>query len=390
VDTSVKHVRGALPAASRDRSTRRGLTYFVVAAVLYGSTFAAIGLASSWAVRLLSLAANGLSIGVLFIVGHDACHGSLTPKSTLNRWLARIALLPSLHPMAAWEYSHNALHHGWTNLRGKDPVYCPRTLADFRTLSPARQRIERLYRSWIGLLPLYLASIWWPLEMRPSAEHRRHIDKRGTFVFDRGCVLAFPALQALVLVLTLRIHADVLAWERVAVIALGVCVPFLLFTWLIGFATFQHHTHPRVLWYADESEWSYFRSQVQGTVHVEFPRWVELMLNNIMEHTAHHVDTRVPLYNLTDAQDALEEAFGEENVITERFSLRGMTETFRTCQLYDYERHQWLSFDGSPTTEARCLDDEAASAPTPTSSLTSIDSLQDHPYGGVLHGVDSP
>src|SRR4029079_17404395 len=78
------------------------------------------------------------------------------------------------------------------------------------------------------------------------------------------------------------------AGELAAVAALGVAVPFLAFTWLMGFATFQHHTHPRVLWYDDESEWSYFRSQVQGTVHVEFPRWVELLLHNIMEHTAHH------------------------------------------------------------------------------------------------------
>ena len=74
------------------------------------------------------------------------------------------------------------------------------------------------------------------------------------------------------------------------------------------------------------------------------------MLHNIMEHTAHHVDTRVPLYHLTNAQSAIEHAFGEENVITEPFTFAGMTRTFQTCQLYSYETHQWLSFDGVPTT----------------------------------------
>jgi omega-6 fatty acid desaturase (delta-12 desaturase) len=78
-------------------------------------------------------------------------------------------------------------------------------------------------------------------------------------------------------------------------------------------------------------------------------------LHNIMEHTAHHVDTRIPLYNLTAAQAGVEEAFGAENVISERFSLAGMARTFRTCQLYDFEKHQWLSFDGRPTTESRVL-----------------------------------
>ena len=352
---SVKAVRGVLPAESRDRSLVVGLSYFAAAAIVYSATFAAIGLVAGWSARVGWSLVNGLTVGILFIVGHDACHGSLTPDGALNKWLGRIAFLPSLHPFAAWEYSHNALHHGWTNLRGKDPVYAPRTLAEFRALPRWRQRMERLYRSWPGLLPLYLLTIWWPLEIAPDVEHRSHIDKRGTFVFDRALVFAFPVLQAAVLgtvVSHQHLASPGTAW---ATVALALIAPFLAFSWLIAFATFQHHTHPLVLWYDDENEWNYFRSQVQGTVHVEFPRWVELLLNNIMEHTAHHVDTRVPLYNLTAAQDALEEAFGAENVITERFSFKGMSRTFRACQLYDYGLHRWLTFDGVPTTDARYL-----------------------------------
>ena len=368
---SVKTVRGVLPAESRERSLGIGLAYFATAALLYSVSFVAIGLAGSWLVRIGLSLANGLVVGIFFIVGHDACHGSLTPSSTLNRWLGRIAFLPSLHPFAAWEYSHNALHHGWTNLRGKDPVYAPRTLAEFRALPRWRQRLERLYRSWPGLLPLYVLTIWWPLEIDPSAEHRSHIDKRGTFAFDRALVIAFPLLQALVLA-TLMSHRELASpWVASATVALAVIVPFLTFSALIGFATFQHHTHPRVLWYDDEREWNYFRSQVRGTVHVEFPRWVELLLNNIMEHTAHHVDTRVPLYNLTSAQDAIEEAFGEENVITERFSLSGLSRTLRVCQLYDYEQHCWMSFDGVPTTDARRLESELGPASTRESDCRS-------------------
>jgi omega-6 fatty acid desaturase (delta-12 desaturase) len=128
----------------------------------------------------------------------------------------------------------------------------------------------------------------------------------------------------------------------------------------MGFATFQHHTHPRVIWYAEESEWSFYRSQVEGTVHVVFPRWLELLLHNIMEHTAHHIDTRVPLYRLNDAQRAVENAFGAERVITERFTFAGMSRVFRCCRLYDYETHQWLDFDGRPTTARRELRSEVS------------------------------
>jgi omega-6 fatty acid desaturase (delta-12 desaturase) len=228
------------------------------------------------------------------------------------------------------------------------------TIEEFRALSPLRRRIERLHRSWAGLLPLYLIRIWWTLEISPSRRHREHIDKRGTFQFDRALVAAFAVCQ-LALIALVRLGSGDPWWSvGMSVFVVGLA-PFLTFAWLMAFATFQHHTHPRTLWYDDEREWNFFRAQVQGTVHVEFPRWIELMLNNIMEHTAHHVDPKVPLYRLTNAQDALEATFGEENVIRERFSFAGMSATLATCQLYDYDEHRWLSFDGVPTTPSRRL-----------------------------------
>jgi omega-6 fatty acid desaturase (delta-12 desaturase) len=206
-------------------------------------------------------------------------------------------------------------------------------------------------------------TIWWPLEINPKGEHRRRIDKRQTYVFDRRLVGAFVAIETALLVATHlpAVRAGSLSIGAAAVrIGFVVIFPFLTFAWLMGCATFQHHTHPRVIWYATEKEWSFFRSQVEGTVHVVFPRWIELLLHNIMEHTAHHVDTRIPLYHLNDAQHAVEEAFGTERVITEQFSFAGMSRVFRDCQLYDYDAHRWLTFAGTPTTTPRELAVEAS------------------------------
>ncbi|AHG89067.1 fatty acid desaturase [Gemmatirosa kalamazoonensis] len=357
-DHSVKQVRDTLPHDARERSAAAGVACFVVSALGWMATAAWMALAPTWWMRVLLAVANGLAAGVLFVVGHDACHGSLTPNARLNAWLGRAAFLPSLHPFVAWAHSHNALHHGWTNLRGKDPVYAPLTLEEYRALGPWRRTLERAYRSWYGVGLLYVLEIWWPLEMRPSAEHRAHIDRRGSFAADRALVLAFVALHAAALAALARWGGAPLG-AACGIAVLGLVVPFAAFAWLMGFATFQHHTHPRVLWYDDEREWSYFRSQVQGTVHVEFPAWADALLHHIMDHTAHHVDTRVPLYRLKDAQRAVEAAFGEANVITERFTLAGTRRTFRTCQLYDYRAHRWLTFDGVPTTAERRLDEEA-------------------------------
>jgi omega-6 fatty acid desaturase (delta-12 desaturase) len=244
----VKAVRDALPATSRERSLKLGLAYFSVSLVVYAVSFVAIALVPHWWQRVVVAIANGLAVGILFIVGHDACHGSLTPNSTLNGWLGRIAFLPSLHPYAAWEYSHNALHHGWTNLKGKDPVYCPRSVDEFRRLSKRRQWFERFFRSWAGLLPLYLVRNLVAARNSPDAEHRRHIDKRGTFAFDRGLVLAFPFFQLAILSLCVRAAGTASGIAALGVCAIGIVVPFLAFNWLIGFATFQpSHTSARYL-----------------------------------------------------------------------------------------------------------------------------------------------
>jgi hypothetical protein len=50
-----------------------------------------------------------------------------------------------------------------------------------------------------------------------------------------------------------------------------------------------------------------------------------------------------------EAQLRLDERLGPAAVVS-RFGLRWLLDTTRRCKLYDWERHQWLAFDGTPTT----------------------------------------
>jgi omega-6 fatty acid desaturase (delta-12 desaturase) len=136
----------------------------------------------------------------------------------------------------------------------------------------------------------------------------------------------------------------------IALVMLGIILPFLGWNWLMGFVVFQHHTHPKVPWYGNEDDWTFYAGQVQSVVHVELPRPIELILHNIMEHTAHHVDPRIPLYNLEDAQKKLEEAY-EADLVVFPFTVGGYFKTLRACRLFDYENFRWLDWDGTPTTE---------------------------------------
>ena len=79
-----------------------------------------------------------------------------------------------------------------------------------------------------------------------------------------------------------------------AIVAAVVVLPWWIFHVMFSVVTFLHHTHPRVPWFRTKQRVTYFAGQVQATVHVELPTWVELLLHNITVHGAHHVDPRIP------------------------------------------------------------------------------------------------
>jgi omega-6 fatty acid desaturase (delta-12 desaturase) len=74
------------------------------------------------------------------------------------------------------------------------------------------------------------------------------------------------------------------------------------------------------------------------------------MTHNIMQHTAHHLHPRIPLYQLPKAEKALAEALGER-FISDRFTIPWFLRTMGDCKLYDYEQHQWLDFKGNASSK---------------------------------------
>src|SRR5262249_37072964 len=125
--------------------------------------------------------------------------------------------------------------------------------------------------------------------------------------------------------------------------------PWTAWIWFMGFTSFIQHTHPRMAWYDNEAEWSFYHVQLRSTAHVVFPWPIERMLHNIMDHPAHHLDPTIPLYELPRSQRLLEETCPEHAVVV-RWTLGEYLRTCAACKLYDFRHHRWLDFNGAPTT----------------------------------------
>ena len=143
---------------------------------------ASLFVVDSWWVKVFASLVAALWIARLFVIGHDACHGSYTPNKTLNKWIGRIAFLPSLTPFSLWEIGHNLAHHGFTNLKGRDYVWTPYSPSEFANLSWVRRALERIYRSGFGQGVYYMIEMWWKKLFFPG---RKHVTtRRLSYTFD--------------------------------------------------------------------------------------------------------------------------------------------------------------------------------------------------------------
>lgn len=339
---SAQQIRATMPDETRESSYLTGLSMALPGIAVYVLSIVAIVATPIWAWPPLILLAT-VGITMMFVVSHDAAHDSLTPSRTLNRFLARVLFLPSWHSCSGWVHAHNHVHHGWTNYQPKDYVWSPMSLDQYNRLSTLGKWWVRLCRSWPGYGFYYGVDVLLKkiLVIQPEMKQPR---MRRIWMLDNLLVLVVTVGQAVGTVYAARALGIT---THPALLILGTQVlPGMLAQWIVGFLTYLHHTHPSIPWFDDLDEWTFYMGQVRGTTHISFPRWIDKLLFNIMEHTAHHVDQRIPLYNLEQAQSALELA---HDPVHFKFGYRNLLYTQRVCQLYDFREHCWLSYSGEQT-----------------------------------------
>jgi len=161
-----------------ERVTWRAMALLLLDYAVWAALLAGTVLFESWWAKLLCAVAMGFTIGRLFIIGHDACHQSLTPHRGLNKWVGRIAFLPSLTTFSLWDIGHNVVHHGYTNLKGFDFVWAPLTREEFAKLSFAGRLLDRAYRSGWAPGLYYMIEIWWKKMVFPSAKEMPYLHQR--------------------------------------------------------------------------------------------------------------------------------------------------------------------------------------------------------------------
>jgi len=347
-DPSTTTSRKALLIAFENSGYLQPWMAFIIDVALFAGGLALVLIDASIWLKFLGSMMVTVGIVRLFLIGHDACHGSFFKSSLLNDIVGRIAFLPSMTAFSLWDVGHNVAHHGFNNLKGRDQVWAPFSKEEFDALPGYRRVLERIYRSGVGWGLYYLLELWW--KKLYFATKRQIGASRAKYHWDSALVtLAMVAWIALVAVVARSTEQNF--W---LLLALGVLIPFALWNVIMGFVVFVHHTHPAIAWFQKRHEWQKYRAYLTATVQVRLPFGIDRVMHNIMEHNAHHLNPRIPMYSLRRAQAVLTERFTDQFQVY-RMNWQTYRECVRSCKLYDFANHAWLDFRGQVTSQVKLV-----------------------------------
>jgi omega-6 fatty acid desaturase (delta-12 desaturase) len=257
-----------------------------------------------------------------YIMFHDCAHGSLLRSRRGNVWLGRILATIVLTPFAQWRWEH-AVHHntaGDLDKRGIGDVPLL-TVVEYNSKSALSRLGYRLFRNpliMFGLGPV-IAMMIGPRITTPKAPARL-----------RNSVLLTDAVLVVIF--------GLLVWSVGAVTVALVWAPAALMAGAAGvFLFYVQHNFEGAYWQRTEG-WGYADAALQGSSFLKLPRVLQFATGSIGYHHVHHLNVRIPNYNLRRAHEE-NEVFQSVPVLTMRDGLQAVR-----LKLWDERRGRMVTF----------------------------------------------
>jgi acyl-lipid omega-6 desaturase (Delta-12 desaturase) len=290
--------------------------YLVLSVVMYG----ALGV-SYLVVLAIAIPTAGFLVRT-FIVFHDCSHGSFLISKRANAWLGVALGLLVYSPFVRWRHDH-AIHHatsGDLDRRGGGDIRTL-TVAEYLALPwPARMGYQ-LFRNplvMFGIGPI-VALVVGPRLVSRSARPRMRRSVIGTNI----------ALAVLVGMLCWLIGwRDYLLVQAPTVLLAGSAGIWLFYV---------QHQFEDTYWQSAEV-WSYADAALRGSSYLKLPRVLQFFSGNIGLHHIHHLNARIPNYNLQPAHD--------ENPIFHQVPTLSLWDGLRAVRfkLWDEDRRRLVTF----------------------------------------------
>jgi omega-6 fatty acid desaturase (delta-12 desaturase) len=257
-----------------------------------------------------------------FIVFHDCTHGSMLRSRRANAWLGAVLGLFVFAPFTRWRHDHK-VHHatsGDLERRGVGDVLTL-TVIEYQARTPRQQLAYRLLRHpavMFGLGPI-IAMMVGP---RIATRSQRPRMRNSVLATDVALLIVIGGLCV-----WLGLGTFLLVWFPASLLAGSGGI------WLF----YVQHQFEDTYWQKAE-EWTYADAALRGASYLKLPKVLQFFSGNIGLHHVHHLNARIPNYNLQRAHD--------ENVIFRDVPTLSLRDGLRAVQLklWDEELGRLVSF----------------------------------------------
>ncbi len=234
-----------------------------------------------WIALLLSVPAAGFHVKT-FIIMHDCGHNSYFRSQKVSAIVGRICAFLTFTPYYDWRRSHAIHHASVSNLekRGIGDVWTM-TVDEYRQSTFATRLKYRVYRNPFFLfilapILLFLVVFRFPL---------RSTKKKCLW----SVLLTDLALALLITAISLTLGFMVF---------LKVFLPVVVIASISGVWLFYiQHQFKNVYW-AHTTKWDSVKAAMEGSSYYKLPALLRWFSGNIGYHHIHHLNSRIPNYNL--------------------------------------------------------------------------------------------
>ncbi len=279
-----------------------------------------------WALTIPINILAGLFLVRIFILQHDAGHGSLFTRRTWNTVTGFIASILTLVPYSAWQYTH-ALHHatsGNLDKRGVGDVYTM-TVEEYLNASRWQRWRYRVFRNPLAMYllgPFLVFMLGYRIPMGIVRQKPPLV--RSVIYTNVGIAVYVSAIVAL------------FGWSALWLVYL----PIQYIASAVGlFLFYVQHQFEDTYWERDP-RWEFLRAGLEGASYLRLPRVLQWLTGNIGFHHVHHLAPRIPNY-------LLEKAYREIPTLQLAPTLSlwdAIRVAFADLHLYDEERKHLVGF----------------------------------------------